>query len=332
MKKIGITTTVPFEVLYAAGYQPIDLINIFVCDENYQKYIDVAEKHGFPKSLCACIKGIYGVCELTGVKEVLGVVEGDCSNTKALLEVLVERGVKSIPFGFPHSRSYDDIKKSMDDLMKTLGTTPEAVEKIRQELFEIRDLADQIDKLTYIEEKATGFENHVLQVSMSDFFGNIEEAKKILTEKIDEIKNRESKHYKLRLGYIGVPPITGDLYEFVNLHDGQIMYNEVQREFIFPRAREAKDIYEQYLDFTYPYDLEGRLEIIKKEIKERRLDGIIHYNQAFCYRAIEDIIIKSKLDVPVLNIEGDKLNTLDARTKLRIEAFMDMLIDRKDGI
>jgi benzoyl-CoA reductase/2-hydroxyglutaryl-CoA dehydratase subunit BcrC/BadD/HgdB len=44
---------------------------------------------------------------------------------------------------------------------------------------------------------------------------------------------------------------------------------------------------------------------------------------------MEDIIIKNRLNIPVLNIEGDKDDKLDARTKLRIEAFLDMLLDLK---
>ena len=80
-----------------------------------------------------------------------------------------------------------------------------------------------------------------------------------------------------------------------------------------------------YLDYTYPYDLDGRLNDIKKNIELRNLDGIIHYTQAFCYRGIEDIIIKEKLGVPVLTIEGDRPSKLDARTKLRVESFIDML-------
>ena len=32
MKKMGITTTVPIEVLLAAGYQPIDLNNVLVAN------------------------------------------------------------------------------------------------------------------------------------------------------------------------------------------------------------------------------------------------------------------------------------------------------------
>jgi benzoyl-CoA reductase/2-hydroxyglutaryl-CoA dehydratase subunit BcrC/BadD/HgdB len=74
------------------------------------------------------------------------------------------------------------------------------------------------------------------------------------------------------------------------------------------------------------------MDEIKKQIEVRELDGIIHYTQAFCHKAIDDIIFKQKLNIPILNIEGDKLNTLDARTKLRIEAFLDMLKDKKEGV
>jgi benzoyl-CoA reductase/2-hydroxyglutaryl-CoA dehydratase subunit BcrC/BadD/HgdB len=124
--------------------------------------------------------------------------------------------------------------------------------------------------------------------------------------------------------------MTCDIYDFVENLDAHFVYNEVQREFAFPRASEASNIYEQYYDYTYPYDIHFRLKELKKQIKERKIDGVIHYTQAFCYRAIEDIILKKELDMPILNIEGDKLNALDARTKLRIEAFIDMLSDRKE--
>ncbi len=73
-------------------------------------------------------------------------------------------------------------------------------------------------------------------------------------------------------------------------------------------------------------------KLLGKEIEKRQLDAIIHYTQAFCHRAVDDLILKMEFDLPILNIEGDKLNRLDARTKLRLEAFLDMLSDLKEGI
>ncbi|MEJ8554725.1 2-hydroxyacyl-CoA dehydratase family protein [Tepidibacter sp. Z1-5] len=330
MKKIGLTTTVPVEVLIAAGYTPIDLNNLFITSKDYSHYIDIAERDGFPKSMCAWIKGIYGACIENNIKEIIGVMEGDCSNTKALIEVLELRGITVYPFSFPHSHKKEDVKIELDKFMDIFNVNLQEVEKVRTKLNKVRNLAKEIDELTYIDSKASGFENHLYQVSLSDLNGDIDNFESKLKDVIFKIKKRQPINKKLRLGYLGVPPMTGDIYEFVENFNASFVYNEVQREFAFPRADKATNIYNQYYDYTYPYDTEFRIMELKNQISERKLDGIIHYTQAFCYRAVEDIVLKQKLDIPILNIEGDKLNTLDARTKLRIEAFLDMLLDLKE--
>ncbi|MBU3091835.1 2-hydroxyacyl-CoA dehydratase [Clostridium sp. CM028] len=331
MKKIGLTTTVPVEVLIAAGYTPVDLNNVFITSKDYLKYIDIAEKDGFPKSLCTWIKGIYGACLANGIKEIIGVVEGDCSNTKALIEVLTLKGIKVYPFSFPHSHKLDDVEHEINKFMSIFNVTIEEVEVVRKRLNEIRALAKTIDELTHIHNKVTGFENHLYQVSLSDFNGDIDAFEVELKKSICYMKNKKPVIRKLRLGYIGVPPMTCDIYEFVEKFNANFVYNEVQREFAFPRADKSLNIFQQYYDYTYPYDTDFRIKELQTQIDERKLDGIIHYTQAFCYRAVENIILKEKLDIPILNIEGDKLNILDARTKLRLEAFLDMLLDLKEA-
>ncbi|TCT15414.1 benzoyl-CoA reductase/2-hydroxyglutaryl-CoA dehydratase subunit BcrC/BadD/HgdB [Natranaerovirga pectinivora] len=328
MKKIGITTTVPVEVLIAAGYEPVDLNNIFVTSTEYENYIDIAERDGFPKSSCAWIKGIYGVCIQEGIDEIIGVVEGDCSNTKSLLEVLSLHNIKIHSFSFPHSHRLEDVKKEIQKFMNIFNVSEKVVEEVRIQLNTIREKVKEIDELTYIDGKITGFENHLYQVSLSDFNGSPEAFSNELDNVIASGKNRESVNKAIRLGYIGVPPMTGDIYDYVENHNAHFVYNEVQREFAFPRYKKAANIYEQYYDYTYPYDNEYRLKELKKQIEDRQLDALVHYTQAFCHRAIEDIYLKSQLDIPILHIEGDKINRLDARTKLRIEAFLDMVYDR----
>lgn len=329
MKKIGITTTVPIEVLIAAGYEVVDLNNIFIAADNYGEYIDIAEREGFPKSCCAFKKGLYGVCTKEGIKEVVGVTEGDCSNTKALQEVLSLRGVKVYPFAYPQSHNIKDIKSSMDNFMDLFHVSIEKVEETRKELNDVRRKIKEIDYLTYKDNKATGFENHLYQVCASDFNSDHKKFSLELDTKIKEIKGREPIKKKIRLGFIGTPPITCDIFEFVENYNAHFVYNEVQREFAFPRGEFKENIYEQYFDYTYPYDIGFRIKEIEEQIKERKIDGIIHYTQSFCYRQIEDIVVKEKIDIPILNIEGDKLNFLDARTKLRLEAFLDMILDLK---
>lgn len=332
MKRIGITTTVPSEVLVAAGYQPIDLNNIFVVNENYYKYIERAERDGFPKSMCAWIKGLYGVCMEEGIDTIIGVHEGDCSNNKSLNEVLSRKGIRVIPFSYPGSRKIEDVEREITKLMNHFKVTLEEVEAVRQAMNRVRELGVELDRLTYQTNQVTGFENHLHQLCMSDFNGDVRQYQSDMEQLIEEASKRQTLKQSIRLGYIGVPPMTGDLFEFVEGFDARFVYNEVQREFAFPRYEKAQNIFEQYQDYSYPYDSEFRMEIIKKAIVERELDAIIHYTQAFCHRAVDDLILKMELDIPILNIEGDKLNVLDARTKLRLEAFLDMLSDQKEGI
>lgn len=328
MKKIGLTTTIPIEVILAKDYTPVDLNNLFITDKKYLEYIDFAENDGFPKNTCAWIKGMYGACIFNNIKDIVGVVEGDCSNTKSLIEVLSQKGVTVYPFSFPHSHSLKDLTQEIDKFIKLFNTNIADVENVRIRLGEVRELAKKIDRLTYIQSsKATGFENHLYQLSTSDFNSNFEKYKNILQNKIIEISQRSPSNKKIRLGFIGVPPIHCDIYDFVENLNAKFIYNEVQREFAFPRWKNSKDIYSQYLDYTYPYNINFRLSEIKKQIEERNIHALIHYTQAFCYKGIDDIVIRKNLDIPILSIEGDKLNKLDARTKLRLEAFLDMLSD-----
>lgn len=332
MKHIGITTTVPAEILIAAGYKMTDLNNVFVGSGQAAEYINYAENRGFPKNTCTWIKGLFGVCMQNNIKEIAGVVEGDCSNSRALLSVFREFGIKVYPFAYPHDRRQENVKASIQDFMKQFGVSLNQAEKVRSRLSSIRALARRIDELTYRDGKATGFENHLLQIGLSDFGGDESECERVLLEKVAEIEARMPQTDLLRLGFIGVPPMMADIFDYVEERGARFVYNEVQREFAFPRAELAGDIFEQYRDYTYPYDIDFRLTEMRKQIAERKLTGIIHYVQSFCHRAIDDIILKRTLDLPVMTIEGDRSDSLDMRTKLRLDAFIDMLQDRRSTL
>ena len=123
MKKIGITTTVPVEILLAAGYQPVDLNNVFIADPSPERLITIAERAGFPLNCCSWIKGIYGACMEHKIDTVLCVTTGDCSNTVMLMEVLKLKGIKTIPFAYPDKPDIVKMQAALQELAKTLNTT-----------------------------------------------------------------------------------------------------------------------------------------------------------------------------------------------------------------
>lgn len=326
MKRIGFTTSIPVEVIFAAGHRPVDLNNVFITNANPARLIEIAENAGFPRSTCAWIKGIYSAIVDGGdIDTLVGVVEGDCSNARALVEVLEQKGVDCVSFSYPNSRNYDELEKEVTGLCSYFGVRVEDCIKVKKELDRIRQRLIYLDELTWKYNKATGSENHIWQVSSSDFNGDYINFESELNEKLTSIERRAPKTETKRIGYIGVPPINGDIYDFIESLNARVVYNEVQRQFTMADSVGMEDVVGVYRNFTYPYNLSGRLDDIKGQISKREIDGIIHYAQAFCFRGIEDIVIRKELKVPVLTIEGDRPGDLDQRTKLRIEAFIDML-------
>ena len=326
MKKIGFTTSIPVEVIYAAGFVPVDLNNIFITNTDPGGYIDKAENAGFPRNTCAWIKGIYSaILDQGDIDTIIGVVEGDCSNTRALIDVLNISNIRCIPFSYPHSRDYNVLKNEIEKLAKCFNIGISECIWIKQELDRIRKRLSYLDELTWAHNKASGFENHIWQVSSSDFKGNYIKFAFELDKAIEQIEQSEIKNESVRIGYIGVPPIISGLYDFVEALGSRVVYNEVQRQFTMADGIGSSDLVEVYRNFSYPYDIEGRLKDISNQIQKRNIDGLIHYTQSFCFRGIEDIVIRKKIGIPVLNIEGDRPGVLDARTRLRIEAFIDIL-------
>ena len=324
MARIGMTTTVPVEVILAAGHIPVDLNNVFITGREPMRKVEAAEDAGYPRNICGWIKGLYStVIETDCVGAVIAVTQGDCSNTQALMETWQVAGVKVIPFAYPYDRDSDLLRLQIQKLADVLGAGGDRVASVKRELDRIRRKVAEIDRLSWQENRVGGLDNHLFQVSCSDFNSDTvrfeAEVDSFLAGAVKAPVRKES----LRLGYIGVPPIYTDLYSYLESMGARVVFNEVQRQFAMPY--DEPDLIEQYRRFTYPHGIFGRIDDIRAEIERRRLDGIIHYVQSFCYRQIEDIIIREKLKLPILTIEGDKPGRLDARTRLRIDGYIEML-------
>lgn len=325
---IGFTTTIPVELLFAGGYMPCDLNNVFIADDNPMQYLEQAERDGFPKSMCNWIKGIYGVVMKKGFSTVITVMEGDCSNTQALAEILRYKGVRTIPFSYPFDRDRETLQREIEKLKVALDVKDGHLRVVEKEISDTRSLLETIDRMTWEQKVVSGYENHLWLVRASDMLGACEGYRTMARNFIDMARMRRSKE-GLRIGYIGVPPIVPDLYHFIEDVGGHVVFNETQRQFSIPFK--TMNLVDRYLKYTYPYGVFARLQDIKREIEKRRIQGIIHYVQAFCYRAVEDVILRESLGTPMITIEGDLPKPLDSRTKLRIEAFMELLRNSGDA-
>ncbi len=327
MNKVGLTTSAPIELVFAAGYSPVDLNNVFIVSPNKKQMVEDAEMAGFPSNLCTWIKGIYSAAKSMDIETVIGITQGDCSNTHALMEVFDSENVNVLPFAYPYPRNIEKLNDEIENLAKLLGTSISSATDTKKKLDKIRGKIAYIDRLTWEEGKVSGFDNHIIQVSSSDMKGDFEKYEKELDLFIAELPDKSPYKGSIRLGYMGVPTIIGDLYPFLESLGCSVVYNEVQRQFSMPQRRET--LAEQYFHYTYPYGIQTRLDDIQDEIKKRNISGIIHYVQSFCFRQIEDILVKNRLGIPVLLLEGNMPENLDGRLRTRIEGFVEMLHNRQ---
>jgi benzoyl-CoA reductase/2-hydroxyglutaryl-CoA dehydratase subunit BcrC/BadD/HgdB len=323
---IGLTSTIPVEIVLAAGLTPVDLNNLFITSEIPEELVQRAEAEGFPHNLCCWIKGLYSTILHHDIKRIIAVTGGDCSNTVALSEVLGSRGIEVIPFRYPWVRSHSLLMEEMKSLKERLSAPWEEVERVKQRLDRIRSKLVRMDELTYERNVVTGEENHLFLVGSSDFGSDPDSYEKRLDSFLAEAEEREPLEEEVRLGFIGVPPIYGDLYGFTEALGARVVFNEVQRQFSMPFKE--REIASQYLRYTYPYHVMGRIRDIREAVQTRNLHGLLHYTQMFCFRQIQDILMRQHLDLPILTLEGDRPGPIDGRTATRLETFIEMLRER----
>lgn len=322
-RRVGITTTVPVEVLFAAGVTPVDLNNVFINRPDAAELVQSAELDGYPRSVCGWIKGIYATTLAENIDTIVAVVEGDCSQTHAMVETLRVKGVRAIPFSYPYGRDADMLRLQIGRLIETFGTTWDEAERWKTRLDGIRRKVRRIDELTWQTGQVSGFENHLYQISCSDFEGNPDAFEARCDAFLVQAAERPACQRRTRIGVTGIPPIYTDFYEAVDSLGMAIVFNELQRQFAMPF--ETDDLVSQYLAYTYPYDIFGRIEDIQAEVRRRRPDGLIHYVQSFCFRQIQDQILRQQIHLPFLTVEGEHPGKLDARTRMRLESFAEML-------
>jgi benzoyl-CoA reductase/2-hydroxyglutaryl-CoA dehydratase subunit BcrC/BadD/HgdB len=322
--RVGLTTTIPVEVVLAAGLTPVDLNNLFIAAPDALAQVGQAEAAGFPRTLCAWIKGIYAALKAhPEIQTVIAACQGDCSNTQALAEILGAEGIELIHFKFPYPRDREQLAREINGLMARLGTAADAVVRVQKHLLPVRQKLRHLDRLTWETGQVTSRENFLWLISSSDFASDLATYEQGLAAFLQEAEQRPCANGWVRLGFAGIPPIFTDLWDYLEELGAAVVFHEFPRQFSMPY--ESGDLVDQYLSYTYPYDIWGRLEDLKEAITTRRLDGLVHYTQSFCFRQMFDQLIRERLDIPILTIEGDRPTPLDSRTRMRLEAFVDVL-------
>ena len=322
--KIGLTTTIPVEVVLAAGLIPVDLNNLFVTSPEALARVSGAESAGFPRTICAWVKGIFATLQAhPDIRAVIVACQGDCSYTQALGEILEAQSREVIHFKYPYPRDRGQLQQELELLLARLGTTGPEAARVQARLEPLRRDLRRLDRLTWETGQVSGQENFLYLINSSDFASSPKTYARKVAGFLRRAEKRPHASAPVRLGLVGIPPIFTDLWDYLEELEAAVVFHEIPRQFSMPAY--ALDLVGQYLNYTYPYDIFGRLADLEEAVATRRLDGLVHYTQSFCFRQMFDQLLRERLKVPVLTIEGDRPTPLDSRTRMRLEAFVDVL-------
>jgi benzoyl-CoA reductase/2-hydroxyglutaryl-CoA dehydratase subunit BcrC/BadD/HgdB len=286
--------------------------------------VSEAESLGLPRTICAWVKGIFStLLAEPDIAAVIVATQGDCSYTQALGELLEVRAVKVIHFNYPYPKDRHLLDQEIIRLRQCLGVGEDEVNRQAADLVPLRQNLRRLDRLTWETGQVQSRENFLYLISSSDFAGDVTAFARQVGEFLLRAEQRPPRTGRVRLGLVGIPPIFTDLWDYLEELEADVVFNEMPRQFSMPYPN--LDLTTQYLRYTYPYDIRGRLADLQEAIATRRLDGLIHYTQSFCFRQMFDQVLREQLNLPILTIEGDRPTALDSRTRLRLEAFVDVL-------
>ena len=311
--------------MLAANLIPVDLNNLFIADPLALARVGQAEAAGFSRTLCAWIKGIHAALMAhPEIQAVIAACQGDCSNTQALGEILATEGIEVIHFKFPYPRDRAQLAREIHALMTRLGADPAAVARVQARLAPLRRQLRRLDRLTWESGQVSGRENFQWLISSSDFASDLNAYEQRLTAFLQEAAGRPvAADGRVRLGFAGIPPILTDLWPYLEELGAAVVYHEFPRQFSMPYA--SADLVEQYLPVYLPLRYRGPPGGPEGGRGHPPLDGLVHYTQSFCFRQMFDQFLRDHLDLPLLTIEGDRPTPLDSRTRMRLEAFVDVL-------
>ena len=308
---VGITALIPPELVYGCGWSPLDLNN----------QIPFTTRRVGPK-LCAWT-ALWRDMVLGGdyqLDKLVVVAGGDCLNAMVDGQRLDLSGLDTHYFFYPFREDREAFEKELAGLANFLGgiTEPEAFHSIHR----LKERGLELDRLRTKGKLPSDAFSQL--ISFSDLGGDPERFGRELDDYLVANRDREPD-FRHKVALLGVPPINHDFHAVCQELGLQVVFDELPYEFLRARGRTMEELITTYMNYSFSRPLKYRLGLLRQELETRKVDGIIHYTQYACHHILEDGLLREELTQPLLTVQGDMPGPLSQQTRLRLEAFAEVL-------
>ncbi len=308
MSTVGITALIPPELIFACRKKPCD-VNNFIPASSLQ-----------PASRLCAWTAIWRDMILKkklSLDQLVVVAGGDCHNALVDGQKVAMGGVDTFYFFYPFVEDIEYLGKQLQDLSSFLGGIKD--EKAFLAVKRIKEIGLELDRKR-VDGKVSATAAFSAMVSLSDMRGDV-----TLFENTLRAIEEENIDYTSRVALLGVPPIYRDFHDVTAEFGMHVVYDELPYEFARLSGTNMDELASNYCDYTFARELEFRLDFLERELEKRNVDGVIHYTQYACHHLLEDDVLRTRLDYPLLTIQGDLPGRTPQQVKLRLEAFSEML-------
>jgi len=332
-----MTALVPPEVIYTSGWKPLDINN------------GIPASMAHPRSKLCAWTASWREAILKGKirpDALIVVAGGDCHNALADGQVAARKVPAAHFFFYPFDGDAGYLKEQLAALEGFLrgerrgkrgqngdkegpeGEERGPEERILFEISEAKRVGMELDRArsegTLDPEKA-----FKALISFSDLEGNPAAFRKKVGMLLSG-KEKKDGPESPRVALIGVPPIYRDFHRACADAGLHVVFDELPYEFLRLGGRNIDELARNYSTYTFARPVGFRLKFLRRELKKRRIDGIVHYTQFTCHHILEDGLFRQDLDWPMLTVQGDLPGETPAQIRLRLEAFGELLgMDRR---
>ncbi len=301
---------VPPELLYGCGQTPVDLNNF------------VPTSEAVPRGKLCAWTASWRDALLRGelrVDRLVVVAGGDCHNALVDGQRVALSGTATHYFFYPFDGDIGYLEDQLFQLEAFLGGVVDqrAISKVAS----IKALARELDSARAAGEVlgSVAF-NHL--IALCDLRGDPDRFESSLRA---ALQWKRVEPADARVALVGVPPIYPDFHEVAESFGLQVVFDELPWEFARFGGATTSEMAASYAEYTFARELEHRLAFLEEELRRRRVDGVIHYTQYACHHVLEDRMLRERLDLPMLTIQGDLPRRCPEQESLRVEAFSELL-------
>ncbi len=307
---VGITALVPPELVFGCGQTPLDLNNA------------VPTSECVPRGKLCAWTATWRDMLLRGdmrVDRLVVVAGGDCHNALVDGQRVAAKGIPTHYFFYPFDGDEDEMRRHLQDLEAFLGGISDqgAVTRVA----DVKDLCIQLD-VARCRRRVLGSRvfNHLIQ--LCDMGGDLDRFESSVRRALEEVP---SEVPETRIALVGVPPIYPDFHQVCEGYGMQVVFDELPWEFVRMGGRTRDTMARNYAGYTFARDLEYRFDRLEQELSRRRVEGVVHYTQYACHHVLEDEMLRQRLDLPMLTVQGDLARRCPEQERLRLEAFSELL-------